>query len=57
MVDAWRKALAAGEGLCVLDGQLVENLHVEEAERTLALHQAIQARTTGHSSMFTRSKN
>ena len=48
IMDAWRKALASGEGLCVLDGQLIENLHVEEAERTLALHQAIQVRTTDH---------
>jgi citrate lyase subunit beta/citryl-CoA lyase len=56
-MDAWRRAMAAGEGLCVLDGQLIENLHVEEAERTLALHQAIQARTKDHSSVFTCSTN
>ena len=57
IMDAWRRAMAAGEGLCVLDGQLIENLHVEEAERTLALHQAIQARIKDHSSVFTCSAN
>lgn len=48
IMDASHSALAAGEALCVLNGQLVENLHVEEAERILALHKAIQMRTTDH---------
>ncbi len=42
---AWDAAQAAGKGLVVLDGRLVENLHVEEAKRTLALAEGIAALT------------
>jgi len=45
IITAWSEARARGDGLCVLDGKLVENLHVEEATRLLALHQRIAART------------
>ncbi|TDQ84157.1 citrate lyase subunit beta/citryl-CoA lyase [Dongia mobilis] len=41
IVAAWAEARAAGKGICVLNGKLVEKLHVEEAERLLALHDAI----------------
>lgn len=44
IITAWNEALARGDGLCVLDGKLVENLHADEASRTIALHEAIQAR-------------
>jgi citrate lyase subunit beta/citryl-CoA lyase len=44
IITAWNEALARGDGLCVLDGKLVENLHANEASRTIALHEAIQAR-------------
>jgi citrate lyase subunit beta/citryl-CoA lyase len=44
IMTAWNEALARGDGLCVLNGKLVENLHADEALRTLALHEAIQAR-------------
>ncbi|MGE8614836.1 MAG: HpcH/HpaI aldolase/citrate lyase family protein [Achromobacter veterisilvae] len=40
-LDAWRAAQAAGQGVAVVDGALVENLHAEEAERVLALAAAI----------------
>lgn len=40
-LDAWRQAQAAGQGVAVVDGALVENLHAEEAERVLALAEAI----------------
>src|SRR5262245_8861786 len=40
-------ALARGHGVVVLDGRLVENLHVEDARRVLALADAIVARSTG----------
>ena len=43
-MTAWNEALARGDGICVLDGKLVENLHADEASRTIALHEAIQAR-------------
>ena len=43
IVAAWTEARAAGKGICVLNGKLIEKLHVEEAERLLTLHAAIEA--------------
>lgn len=40
-VDAFEAALAAGAGVAVLDGRIVENLHVETARQTLAKAEAI----------------
>ena len=45
IMTAWNEALARGDGLCVLNGKLVENLHAEEALRTIALHEAIKDRS------------
>ena len=42
--EAWRAARAAGRGVAEVDGRLVENMHVEEAERTLAFADALAAR-------------
>ncbi len=39
---AWAAARAAGKGIVVVKGRLVENLHAEEAERTLRLAAAIR---------------
>jgi citrate lyase subunit beta/citryl-CoA lyase len=36
VLEAWQAATAAGRGVVELDGQLIENLHVEDAQRTLA---------------------
>lgn len=47
IVDAWDAAIASGNGVCVINGRLIENLHVEEAQRTLALAEAIKARSAG----------
>ena len=44
IMTAWNEALTRGDGLCVLDGKVVENLHAGEAGRILALHEAIRAR-------------
>ena len=41
IIDAHCEAVAAGRGIVVVDGRLVENLHVAAAERTLALAAAI----------------
>ncbi|GBD43460.1 (3S)-malyl-CoA thioesterase [bacterium HR40] len=41
IIEAWTAARAAGQGVVVVDGRLVENLHVAMAQRTLALHEAI----------------
>ncbi|MGH6719654.1 MAG: HpcH/HpaI aldolase/citrate lyase family protein [Alphaproteobacteria bacterium] len=43
IIAAHRNATAAGRGVLVVDGRLVENLHVEQARRTLALAEAIEA--------------
>ena len=42
IIAAHEAALAAGKGIVVVDGRLVENLHVEAAHRTLALAEAIE---------------
>ncbi len=41
VLAAWDEAQAEGRGVAVLDGQLIENLHVAQASRTLALVDAI----------------
>lgn len=43
-LDAWQAAQAAGKGVAVVDGALVENLHAREAERLLALAAAIETK-------------
>jgi citrate lyase subunit beta/citryl-CoA lyase len=41
IIEVWQAAQAEGKGVVVLNGRLVENLHVEEAQRLLALADAI----------------
>ncbi len=40
IIAAWKEARAKGDGITVVRGQLVEQLHVDEAERVLALFTA-----------------
>lgn len=47
IIAAHRDAIAAGKGIVVVDGRLVENLHVAAAERTLALAAAIAGGNAG----------
>ncbi len=42
IIAAHKEAEAKGEGVVVLDGRLIENLHVEGARRTLLLAKAIE---------------
>jgi citrate lyase beta subunit len=42
IVAAFKTAQAAGKGVATVDGRMIENLHVEQAERALALAQAIE---------------
>jgi len=44
VVAAHAAAVAAGQGVTLLDGKLIEVLHVEDARRTLALAAAVAAR-------------
>ncbi len=46
IIAAHDAALAAGSGVTLVDGKLVERLHVEEARRLLALADTIAARAT-----------
>jgi citrate lyase subunit beta/citryl-CoA lyase len=43
IMAAFEEASAAGKGVVVVDGKLVENLHVEIARRQVAMAEAIQA--------------
>lgn len=43
-IEAYESALAEGKGVALLDGKLVENLHVAEAKRLVAQAEAIAAR-------------
>lgn len=45
IIEVWRSAQAAGKGVAVFEGRLIENLHVAEAERVLAFADALAART------------
>ena len=42
IVAAFRRAQAEGKGVVTVDGRMIENLHVEQAERALALAAAIK---------------
>ena len=42
--EAWEAARAAGKGVAEVDGRLVENMHVAEADRTLAFADALAGR-------------
>ena len=43
VIAAHAEAVAQGRGIIVLDGRLIENLHVDEARRVVALAEAIDA--------------
>jgi citrate lyase subunit beta / citryl-CoA lyase len=45
IILAWDQARKEGKGVTVVNGKLVENLHVEQACRTLAMAEAINAMT------------
>ncbi len=43
IIAAFTEAEADGRGVVTVDGRMIENLHVEEARRVLAIHEAITA--------------
>lgn len=45
IIAAWQVAEAQGSGVVLLDGKLVESLHVDEARRVLAIAKAIAGNT------------
>jgi citrate lyase subunit beta/citryl-CoA lyase len=47
VIAAHAEAAAHGQGVVLVDGQLIENLHVEDARRVVALADAVDARSRG----------
>jgi citrate lyase subunit beta/citryl-CoA lyase len=45
LISAWKAAAASGSGIAVMRGRMIEALHAEEAQRVLALHEAIKRRS------------
>ena len=45
VLEAWHEASAKGRGVAELNGQLIENLHAEEAQRVVAYAKALAQRT------------
>jgi citrate lyase subunit beta/citryl-CoA lyase len=43
VIEAWDAALAEGKGVVTVDGRMIENLHVDNARRALAVSDAIAA--------------
>jgi citrate lyase subunit beta/citryl-CoA lyase len=43
IIEAFEHAQAEGRGVVTVDGRMVENLHVDQARRTLAITTAIEA--------------
>ncbi len=43
VIEAFQAALADGKGVATVDGRMIENLHVAQAQRTLAIARAIAA--------------
>ena len=48
IIEAFAEAEAKGEGVVLVDGKLIENLHVEDARRSVALAQAIEEMTAAN---------
>ena len=44
IIAAYEDALSKGDGIALLDGKLIENLHVENAKRTLHMAKIIESR-------------
>ncbi len=47
VIEAFEQATAEGKGVVTVNGKLIENLHVEQARRTVAQADAIAARQDG----------
>ena len=44
LIEAFEAGIAEGKGVITVDGRMIENLHVDNARRTLAIAEAIGAR-------------
>lgn len=43
VIEAFEEGVAAGKGVVTVDGRMIENLHVDNARRALAIDEAIRA--------------
>jgi citrate lyase subunit beta / citryl-CoA lyase len=43
VIEAFDEALALGKGVATVDGKMIENLHVANAQRAIAMAEAIEA--------------
>jgi citrate lyase subunit beta/citryl-CoA lyase len=43
VIEAFESAVADGRGVVTVDGRMIENLHVDNAQRTIAVADAIAA--------------
>jgi citrate lyase subunit beta/citryl-CoA lyase len=43
VIEAFEQGLAEGVGVVTVDGRMIENLHVDNARRALAIADAIEA--------------
>lgn len=48
VIAAYQEAVSQGKGVVLLDGHLIENLHVSAARKTLEMGQAIACRSSGN---------
>ena len=44
VIEAFEAGIAEGKGVVTVDGRMIENLHVDNARRALAIAEAIAAR-------------
>jgi citrate lyase subunit beta/citryl-CoA lyase len=44
LIETFEEAKAAGQGVVTFNGRMVEELHVRDARRILAFHEALQGR-------------
>ncbi len=47
ILAAWEEALASGRGVATVNGRMIENLHVRNAQRVLAVSDAVTALERG----------
>jgi citrate lyase subunit beta/citryl-CoA lyase len=47
VIEAFEEGLAQGKGVVTVDGKMIENLHVDNARRALAMDEAIRALAEG----------
>ena len=43
VIEAWEAGIAEGKGVITVGGRMIENLHVDNARRALAIAAAIDA--------------